>query len=138
MLTRRQPPTGWALRPACSADAQTLSRLCASHAAYERIPCSAAGHAERLGGALEAGRMYAWLGCLHREAVGYASATMDFSTLAGAPFLHLDCLYLEAGGSGRGIYCNDQFAMFIHASADDRQNVSQHFLRRFLLKSCNG
>ena len=103
MLTRRQPPAGWALRPACSADAQTLSRLCASHAAYERIPCSAAGHAERLGGALEAGRMYAWLGCLHREAVGYASATMDFSTLAGAPFLHLDCLYLEPAARGLGL-----------------------------------
>ena len=55
-----------------------------------------------------------------------------------AAIIGLDCLYLEAGGSGRGIYCNDQFAMFIHASADDGQDVSKHFLRWFLLKSCNG
>lgn len=35
--------------------------------------------------------------------MGYASATLDFSTLAGAPFLHLDCLYLEPAARGLGL-----------------------------------
>lgn len=48
MLRLRQPPSGWAVRPACAADAPTLAHLCAAHAAYERLPYTAAGHAARL------------------------------------------------------------------------------------------
>ena len=103
MLNRRQPPAGWAVRPARTADAPALAQLCTAHAAYERIPHRTEGHAERLADALDAGRLRAWLGCLRGEAVGYASATLDFSTLAGAPFLHLDCLYLEPTARGLGL-----------------------------------
>jgi len=100
MLNRRQPPAGWAVRPASVADAPALARLCAAHAAYERLSPTPADHAERLADALDAGRLRAWLGWLDDEAVGYASATLDFSTLGGAPFLHLDCLYLEPVARG--------------------------------------
>lgn len=103
MLTRRQPPAGWALRPAGAADAPLLASLCAAHAAHERLPAPAAGHAERLAAALAAGRLWAWLGQLDGRAVGYASATPDFSTLAAQPFLHLDCLYLQAEARGLGL-----------------------------------
>lgn len=103
MLNRRQPPAGWAVRPACAADAPALAQLCTAHAAYERIPHRTEGHAERLADALDAGRLRAWLGCRDGKAVGYASATLDFSTLAGAPFLHLDCLYLEPAARGLGL-----------------------------------
>lgn len=103
MLNRRQPPAGWVLRPARAADAPTLARLCAAHAAYERLSPTPADHAERLADALGACRLRAWLGWLEGEAVGYASATQDFSTLAGAPFLHLDCLYLEPAARGLGL-----------------------------------
>jgi GNAT superfamily N-acetyltransferase len=103
MLNRRQPPAGWAVRPAVAADAAALARLCMAHAAYERLPPTPTDHAERLADALDAGRLRAWLGWLDGEAVGYASATPDFSTLAGAPFLHLDCLYLEPAVRGLGL-----------------------------------
>lgn len=103
MLNRRQPPAGWAVRPARAADAPALAPLCAAHAAYERIPYAPEGHAQRLADALDAGRLRAWLGLLRGNAVGYASATLDFSTLTGAPFLHLDCLYLEPTARGLGL-----------------------------------
>ena len=103
MLTRRQPPAGWAVRPARAADAPALATLCAAHAAYEGIPHDAGGHAERLADALGAGRLRAWLGWLRGDAVGYASATPDFATLTARPFLHLDCLYLEPAARGQGL-----------------------------------
>ena len=103
MLTRRQPPTGWAVRRAHAADAPALARLCAAHAAYERIPHRTDGHAERLADALDAGHLWAWLGWQREEVVGYASATLDFSTLTGAPFLHLDCVYLDPAARGLGL-----------------------------------
>ena len=103
MLTRRQPPAGWVVRPACADDAAELARLCAAHAAYEHIPYDGDGHAARLAGALRAGRLRAWLGRVYGVAAGYASVTQDFSTLAGQPFLHLDCLYLEPAARGLGL-----------------------------------
>lgn len=103
MLTPRQPPAGWALRPACAADALVLARLCCAHAAHERMPHLGVGHAERLADALVAGRLRAWLGLLEGEPLGYASATLDFSTLAARPFLHLDCLYLQPAARGQGL-----------------------------------
>ena len=96
-------PAGWALRPALAADAEVLARLCAEHAAYEQIPHCADGHAERLAQGLKAGRLNAWLGFLHGRAVGYASATLDYATLAAQPFLHLDCLYLDPAARGLGL-----------------------------------
>jgi GNAT superfamily N-acetyltransferase len=103
MLSRPAPCIGWALRAAAAADAGALAGLCAAHAAYEDIAYSADGHAARLAQALEAGRLFAWLGFLGVQAVGYASATLDYSTLAARPFLHLDCLYLDALARGRGL-----------------------------------
>lgn len=103
--TRRPPPVGWALRPALARDAGLLARLCAAHAAYEQIPYCADGHADRLARGLEAGRLNAWLGFLGGSAVGYASATLDYATLAARPFLHLDCLYLDSAARGQGLGC---------------------------------
>lgn len=103
MLNRRQPPAGWTVRPASVADAPALARLCAAHATYERLSPTPTDHAARLADALAVGRLQAWLGWLGGEAIGYSSATQDFSTLAGAPFLHLDCLYLEPAARGLGL-----------------------------------
>jgi ribosomal protein S18 acetylase RimI-like enzyme len=104
MLTRRlPPPAGWVLRPAEAADAPVLAQLCIAHAAYEHIAHNPEGHAQRLAEALETGGLLIWLGLLEGKAVGYASATHDFSTLAARPFLHLDCLYLEAHARGLGL-----------------------------------
>jgi GNAT superfamily N-acetyltransferase len=103
MLTRRPSPAAWRLRPADAADAPVLAQLCAAHAEHERIAHRTEGHADRLAEALAAGRLQMWLGQLDSTPAGYASATLDFSTLAGAPFLHLDCLYLVPAARGRGL-----------------------------------
>ena len=92
------------VREALPADAATLAPLCADHAIYERLPYSAAGHAQRLHSALASGQLHAWL-LLDGEggnAVGYASATLDFATLSGQRFAHMDCLYLAPAARGQG------------------------------------
>lgn len=91
------------VRAAVPADATTLAPLCADHAAYERLPYSAAGHVQRLQAALASGQLHAWL--LEEQgggAVGYASATLDFATLSGQRFAHMDCLYLAHAARGQG------------------------------------
>lgn len=98
-----QPPKAWVVRPASADDAPALALLCAAHAAYEQIPFDAAGHAQRLAAALAAGRLQAWLALKAGQAVGYASATQDYATLAARPFVHLDCLYLTPEARGQGL-----------------------------------
>ena len=99
----RPPAGGWVVRPARGTDAPALAALCAEHAAYERLAHRVPGHAARLAQALDGGLLRAWLALLEGRPVGYASATLDYSTLAGAPFLHLDCLYLDAAARGQGL-----------------------------------
>jgi GNAT superfamily N-acetyltransferase len=104
------------LRVAIPADAQTLVPLCAAHAAYERLPAPPPDHAVRLQTALAQGRLHAWLLEQGDTAVGYASATVDYATLSGQLFAHLDCLYLqpEVRGQGGGqllMHAAKEFAM---------------------------
>lgn len=103
------PPALYSVRAAVAADVDALVPLCAAHAAYERLPYSAAGHAECLRVALASGQLHAWLLVVGQgdravlgNAVGYASATLDFSTLSGQRFAHLDCLYLAPDARGQG------------------------------------
>ncbi len=93
------------IRAAGPADAARLARLCADHAAFEQIPYDPAGHAERLTDALAAQppRLHAWLVVRDDELLGYATATLDFSTLDGRPFLHMDCLYVDELARNHGL-----------------------------------
>jgi GNAT superfamily N-acetyltransferase len=93
---------GQGVRAAEPTDALALVPLCAAHAAHERLPYSAAGHAESLRAALASGQLHAWLLEQGGSAVGYASLTLDFSTLSGQHFAHLDCLYLAPAARNRG------------------------------------
>ena len=83
-------------------DAATLVPLCAAHAEFERLPYSGVGHAQRLHAALARGQLLAWLLEGDGMALGYASVTMDFATLSGRPYAHLDCLYLTPRARGQG------------------------------------
>jgi GNAT superfamily N-acetyltransferase len=87
-------PSPQSVRVALPVDAEVLAALCADHAAFERLPYSSEGHAERLHKALVSGQVCAWLLEQGSRAVGYASLTLDFATLSGQRFAHLDCLYL--------------------------------------------
>jgi GNAT superfamily N-acetyltransferase len=90
------------VRAAVPADASALAPLCAAHAAYERLPYNEVGHVQRLRVALSSGPLHIWL--LERDGitVGYASVTLDFATLSGQRFAHLDCLYLAPFARGQG------------------------------------
>ncbi|MDR7307643.1 GNAT superfamily N-acetyltransferase [Rhodoferax saidenbachensis] len=90
------------VRAAVPADASALAPLCAAHAAYERLPYSAAGHAERLLVALASGQLHAWLLEQGGSPMGYASVTLDFATLSGQRYAHLDCLYLTPAARNQG------------------------------------
>lgn len=91
------------VRPARAGDAQALAALCRAHAAFEELPYQADGHASRLAQALEIARLHAWVAERDGDIVGYASATLDFSTLCARTFVHLDCLYLAPQARNCGL-----------------------------------
>jgi GNAT superfamily N-acetyltransferase len=93
---------GLTLRRASAADAGVLALLCQQHAAYERLPYQADGHAGRLAQALDGARLHAWLLEGDDAALGYAAVTLDIATLSGQPFAHLDCLYLVPAARAQG------------------------------------
>lgn len=93
------------MRHATGADLAQLVPLCIEHAAFERLPHGLGEHADALAAALDAtpARLHAWLALHAGDAVGYATATFDFSTLGGAPYLHMDCLYVRESWRNRAI-----------------------------------
>jgi GNAT superfamily N-acetyltransferase len=100
-----------------AANVGSLLPLCAEHAAYERLAYSAEDDIEEFVRALAATppKLYAWIALNDDAAVGYASATLDFSTLDRAPYLHMDCLFVRDGWRGRGI--GRQLWRAVHALA---------------------
>lgn len=86
-------------------DVPELVSICAEHAAFERLPHVVGAGADALADALQGTppRLYAWLAWVDATVVGYASATVDFSTLEGASYLHMDCLYVRAPWRCRAI-----------------------------------
>lgn len=90
------------IRPATRGDVPALLALGAEHAAFERLPHPAARRADALTAALGT-RVHAWLATMDGAPAGYASATLDFSTLQAANYLHMDCLYVRDGWRGRAI-----------------------------------
>lgn len=90
------------VRAAQSNDSHLLVPLCAAHARFERLPYNTSGHNARLKDALASGQLHAWLLEVGGCPKGYASVTLDYSTLSGQRFAHLDCLYLEDAARGLG------------------------------------
>lgn len=94
------------IRLASGRDIDALMALTTEHAIYERL---ASPPPERridlLVAALEVAppRLHAWLAQAGDVAVGYASATLDFSTLARAPYLHMDCLFVRSAWRNHAI-----------------------------------
>ena len=91
------------VRRARGVDAAVLAVLCAEHAAYERAAFE--GTREALRAALDASspRLFAWLAECDGAAVGYASASFEYSTWQAREFLHMDCLYLREHARGAGV-----------------------------------
>jgi GNAT superfamily N-acetyltransferase len=101
-----------------SGDIAQLLALCVEHAEFERAPI-ATPDADRLREALFATspRLYAWV-AVDREdqLVGYATASLDFSTWTARAFLHMDCLFVRASHRGQGVGRHLLRAVFKHAA----------------------
>jgi len=91
------------VRRADAGDIDLLLPLCAEHAAYEQLAYSTDAGIDDLARALATGRLHAWMAMDGETAVGYASATLDFSTLDRTIYLHMDCLFVRDGWRGSGI-----------------------------------
>jgi L-amino acid N-acyltransferase YncA len=92
------------VRAVLQTDLEPFVALCAEHAEYEKATHSPEGKVELLRAALfQQKNLYAWVVENEKELVGYATATLEFSTWDAAHFLHMDCLYLKAEARGHGL-----------------------------------
>jgi GNAT superfamily N-acetyltransferase len=80
-------------------DIDALISICREHALYERSKYEEDGKADRLRCVLFAPepRLHAWVAEAGGELIGYATATIDFSTWSAQKFLHMDCLFVRDG-----------------------------------------
>ena len=91
------------VRRALPSDANALLSLVREHAAFERDTASCTVEALRTTLSGEPPRLLAWIAEQAGEPIGYAAATVDFSTWSGRPYLHLDCLFVGQDYRGAGI-----------------------------------
>jgi GNAT superfamily N-acetyltransferase len=93
------------IRKATIDDLADLIELFAAHAAFERASFSSIGLQERLSAALfdQTPRVMLIVAAFDQKLVGYASHSKEFSTWAGAEFLHMDCLFVSEAFRGQGL-----------------------------------
>ena len=86
-------------------DLAALVLLCGEHAQHEGAAHAPAAMAEGLARALfsPSPRLHAWVAEVRGELLGYATATVEFSTWQARDFLHMDCLFVREGRRGDGI-----------------------------------
>ena len=85
------------VRRAATGDIDALLRLMRAHADYERaaVPPVATHEALHRAAFGEWPALLAWVASVDGAAIGYLTATRDFSTWRCAPFLHMDCLFVR-------------------------------------------
>lgn len=108
---------GFRVRRASGLDAEAMLPLIRSHAAYEGAESSISLAALRSALDRQQPPLSAWVAAYGGGLVGYATTTLDFSTWAGRPFLHLDCLFVQDDCRGNGIGAALLDAVRAHASA---------------------
>lgn len=101
----KQKADRYAIRDICEDDIDALISLCREHALYERSTYEEDGKAARLKRALFASepRLRSWVAEAGGELIGYATATIDFSTWSAQTFLHMDCLFVRDGWRNAGV-----------------------------------
>lgn len=88
-----------------------------SHGAYEGGEVSVSLETLRSALDMKPAPLVAWVAVQAGGLIGYATATMEFSTWAGRPFLHLDCLFVGEGHRSSGIGAALLSAVRAHAAA---------------------
>jgi L-amino acid N-acyltransferase YncA len=93
------------IRPCEEKDLPELVELCAAHAAYEKSEYDSEGKLEGLKEGIfgKDKRLNCWIVEIDGKAEGFTTFTFDFSTWDAAPFLYMDCLYLNDNCRGMGI-----------------------------------
>lgn len=86
-------------------DLEALVELCREHAEYERSAYRPEGKAASLQAALfgDTPRLHAWIAMEDGVALGYSTATPEFSTWAAREFVHMDCLFVREAARNRGL-----------------------------------
>jgi GNAT superfamily N-acetyltransferase len=87
------------------ADLPSLIVLCAEHARYERASYDPSTKLGLLKDAIftHPARLFAWMAWKDGVPVGYATATVEFSTWAACNYLHMDCLFVEEQARGQAV-----------------------------------
>jgi GNAT superfamily N-acetyltransferase len=95
----------YAIRDIREDDIEALISICREHALYERSKYEVDGKAAQLRCALFAPepRLHAWVAEAGGELIGYATATIDFSTWSAQTFLYMDCLFVRDGWRNAGV-----------------------------------
>jgi ribosomal protein S18 acetylase RimI-like enzyme len=93
------------IRRALESDLDALLTLCAEHADYEQLPFQISEQTTRwktlmLG---DTPKIFTWVVEIDQQLEGYMTATIDYATWTGQPFVYMDCLYLRADSRGQGI-----------------------------------
>jgi GNAT superfamily N-acetyltransferase len=98
------------VRSALVRDVARIVELCTLHAQFERTTINLADKHSLLTEALFVSsgcevepKLYCWVAEVNKTVVGYATATIDFSTWQCASYLHLDCIYIEQKFRGHGL-----------------------------------
>ena len=93
------------IRPVERADVGALVELCREHAQYERAPYEPHGKQEHLTAALfgDAPVVAAWVAETDAGIIGYATATIEFSTWTCQRYAHMDCLFVREGMRGQRV-----------------------------------
>lgn len=93
------------IRPCIAGDLDKVIELCDRHAAFEGFEYERQGKAHQLARILFNNNppIRCWVVEVECIVVGYCSFTIEHSTWEAAPFLHMDCLYVEEPYRGFGI-----------------------------------
>jgi L-amino acid N-acyltransferase YncA len=85
-------------------DLPRLVELCAAHAEYEKAAYNPEGKLEGLREAIfQSKKLNCWVVEIKGEVEGFTTYTFDFSTWEAAPFLYMDCLFLNEACRSKGI-----------------------------------
>jgi len=95
----------YSIRNCERSDLPKLVVLCQKHAEFEKADYSPEGKEEKLREALfsEKPKLYCLVVVTKETIIGYVSYTFDFSTWDAAPFIYMDCLFLEEKARSFGI-----------------------------------
>ena len=139
------------VRAVQASDIPALVELCAEHASYEKATFESdfesKGKAEALKKAFAIQRLYGWVVEVEKKLVGFATATLDYSTWDAAEFVYMDCLYLKEECRGQGLgeklvtevakFAKEKNCVNVQWQTPDWNTRAMHFYHRLGARSKN-